>query len=153
MSTSLHTFPAGRPIKAGSTSPSGRPTKLKTTPRAAHISGRPRKAADRPPPYPFQQWRYRHIDGVGDNIIIEFVDPTYTNEYRMTTDPTEKDALRYIPGAHPGNSFISVGGDPVVTVNASTAGPRITTVNVEQNAMEGQVGFHHERGLEWKDRR
>ncbi len=26
--------------------------------------------------FPFQQWRYRHIDGIGDNIIIEFVDPT-----------------------------------------------------------------------------
>jgi GWxTD domain-containing protein len=90
---------------------------------------------------PFQQWRYKHIDGVGDNIIVEFVDPTYTNEYRMTVDPSEKDALRDIPGAHPGNSFISVGGDPVVTVNASTGGPRFATVNVEQNAMEGRWDF------------
>jgi GWxTD domain-containing protein len=90
---------------------------------------------------PFQQWRYKHIDGVGDNIIVEFVDPTYTNEYRMTTDPTEKDALRYSPGARPGNSFISVGGDPVVTVSASTASPRFTTVNVEQNGLEGRWDF------------
>jgi hypothetical protein len=38
-------------------------------------------------------------------------------------DPAEKDALRDIPGAHAGNSFISVGGDPVVTVavNAGAA--------------------------------
>jgi GWxTD domain-containing protein len=90
---------------------------------------------------PFQQWRYKFIDGVGTNIVIEFIDPTYTNEYRMTTDPAEKDALRYTPGARPGNSFISVGGDPVVTVSASTAGPRFTTVNVEQNAMEGRWDF------------
>src|SRR5664280_246524 len=33
------------------------------------------------------------------NIIIEFVDPTMTGEYRMTMDPSEKDALLYVPGA------------------------------------------------------
>jgi GWxTD domain-containing protein len=49
--------------------------------------------------FPFEQWRYRWIDGVGTNIIIEFVDPTMTGEYRMTMDPSEKDALLYVPGA------------------------------------------------------
>jgi GWxTD domain-containing protein len=42
---------------------------------------------------PFEQWRYRYIDGVGQNIIIEFVDKGRTGEYRMTMDPSEKDAL------------------------------------------------------------
>ena len=54
----------------------------------------------RPPPegggtistYPFEQWRYGHIEGVGDSVIIEFVDPTGTGAYRMTTDPYGKDA-------------------------------------------------------------
>jgi GWxTD domain-containing protein len=41
--------------------------------------------------YPFQQWRYRHIDGVGDNIITEFVDITRSGDYRMTTDPHVKE--------------------------------------------------------------
>jgi GWxTD domain-containing protein len=49
--------------------------------------------------FPFQQWRYRHIDGIGDNIIIEFVDPTMSGEFHMTSDPAEKDALLYVPGA------------------------------------------------------
>jgi GWxTD domain-containing protein len=49
--------------------------------------------------YPFQQWRYRYIDGLGNNIIIEFVDPTMSGEFRMTMDPSEKDALLYVPGA------------------------------------------------------
>ena len=49
--------------------------------------------------YPFQQWRYRYIDGVGTNIIIEFVDPTMSGEFHMTMDPTEKDALLYVPNA------------------------------------------------------
>jgi GWxTD domain-containing protein len=43
--------------------------------------------------YPFEQWRYRYIDGVGQNIIIEFVDRSGKGEYRMTMDPAEKDAL------------------------------------------------------------
>jgi GWxTD domain-containing protein len=40
--------------------------------------------------HPFQQWRYRRIDGIGANVIIEFVDPTGTGDYRMTRDPSEK---------------------------------------------------------------
>ena len=49
--------------------------------------------------YPFEQWRYRYIEGVGTNIIIEFVDPTMSGEFHMTMDPSEKDALLYVPGA------------------------------------------------------
>ena len=50
-------------------------------------------------PYPFEQWRYRYLEGIGTNIIIEFVDPTMSGEYHMTMDPSEKDALTYVPGA------------------------------------------------------
>jgi len=49
--------------------------------------------------YPFEQWRYRYIEGIGSDIIIEFVDPTMTGEYRMTMDPSEKDALLMVPNA------------------------------------------------------
>jgi GWxTD domain-containing protein len=49
--------------------------------------------------YPFEQWRYRYIEGVGSNVILEFVDPTMSGEYRYTIDPTEKDALLMVPNA------------------------------------------------------
>jgi GWxTD domain-containing protein len=51
--------------------------------------------------FPFEIWRYRYLEGegLGTNIEIEFVDPTMTGEYRMTMDPTEKDALLHVPGA------------------------------------------------------
>jgi GWxTD domain-containing protein len=49
--------------------------------------------------YPFEKWRYRYIDGIGTNIEIEFVDTTMSGEYRMTMDPSEKDALLYVPNA------------------------------------------------------
>src|SRR6266702_5760061 len=49
--------------------------------------------------YPFETWRYRYIDGIGTNIILEFVDPTMTGEYHLTIDPGEKDALLHVPNA------------------------------------------------------
>ncbi len=49
--------------------------------------------------YPFEIWFYRHLDGVGDGLEIEFVDPTGTGEYRMARNANEKDALLMVPGA------------------------------------------------------
>jgi GWxTD domain-containing protein len=49
--------------------------------------------------YPFEIWRYRYIEGLGNDIMIEFVDKSMTGEYRMTMDPSEKDALLMVPGA------------------------------------------------------
>ncbi len=37
--------------------------------------------------------------GLGTDIQIEFVDKTMTGEYRMTMDPSEKDALLMVPNA------------------------------------------------------
>jgi GWxTD domain-containing protein len=49
--------------------------------------------------FPFEDWRYRYLEGIGNNVEIEFVDPTMTGEYHLTMDPSEKDALLYVPGA------------------------------------------------------
>jgi GWxTD domain-containing protein len=49
--------------------------------------------------YPFEDWRYRYLEGIGENVEIEFVDPTMTGEFHLTMDPSEKDALLYVPGA------------------------------------------------------
>ena len=49
--------------------------------------------------FPFEVWRYRYIEGVAQNVELEFVDPTMTGEYRLTIDPSEKDALAKVPGA------------------------------------------------------
>ena len=46
-----------------------------------------------------RQQLYRYIDGIGTNVNIEFVDTTMSGEYHMTMDPSEKDALLYVPGA------------------------------------------------------
>jgi len=49
--------------------------------------------------YPFETWRWRYLEGIGENIILEFVDPSGSGEYRLTMDPSEKDALLHVPGA------------------------------------------------------
>lgn len=49
--------------------------------------------------YPFEIWTYHYLEGIGQNIEIEFVDSCQCGEYRMTNDRSEKDALKYIPNA------------------------------------------------------
>lgn len=49
--------------------------------------------------FPFERWWYRHIDGVGDDIEMEFVDSSISGEYRLAMSPDEKDALINVPGA------------------------------------------------------
>lgn len=48
--------------------------------------------------YPFERWRYRHIDGVGDDVELEFVDKSFTGEYKLAMSAEEKDALLTVPG-------------------------------------------------------
>ncbi len=49
--------------------------------------------------FPYEDWRYRYIEGFPPNVEIEFVDTTMTGEFHMTMDPSEKDALLMVPGA------------------------------------------------------
>src|SRR5215475_13917917 len=49
--------------------------------------------------YPWEKWRYRYLEGMGNNIELEFVDPSGSGEYHLTMDPGEKDALLHVPGA------------------------------------------------------
>ncbi|MBI3405800.1 MAG: GWxTD domain-containing protein [Acidobacteria bacterium] len=49
--------------------------------------------------FPFETWRYRYLEGLGNEVILEFVDPSGSGEYHLTMDPSEKDALLHVPGA------------------------------------------------------
>ena len=49
--------------------------------------------------YPFEDWRYRYIEGVGQEVLLEFVDTCGCGDYHLTADPNEKDALLYTPNA------------------------------------------------------
>jgi GWxTD domain-containing protein len=60
--------------------------------------------------YPWELWRYRHLEELGDNVELEFVDPSGSGEFHLTRDPGEKDALLHVPGAGESVSEMMNGG-------------------------------------------
>ncbi len=49
--------------------------------------------------FPFEVWRYRYLEGIGQEVEIEFVDTCMCSDYHMTLDRSEKDALLNVPNA------------------------------------------------------
>jgi GWxTD domain-containing protein len=49
--------------------------------------------------FPFETWRYRYLEGIGQEVMIEFVDSCMCGDYHMTMDRSEKDALKNTPNA------------------------------------------------------
>ncbi len=47
--------------------------------------------------FPFETWHYRDLEGIGQNIDLEFVDSCMCNDYHLSTNPNEKDALLHTP--------------------------------------------------------
>jgi GWxTD domain-containing protein len=77
----------------------GKPDEIESHPTGGNYNRPESEGGGQTSTYAFEQWRYRYMEGIGNNIIIEFVDPTGTSEYHITMDPGEKDALAKIPGA------------------------------------------------------
>ena len=40
--------------------------------------------------YAYEDWTYHYIEGIGENVMLEFVDTTGTGEFHFTTDPRRK---------------------------------------------------------------
>jgi GWxTD domain-containing protein len=97
----------------------GPPDEIDSHPNGGKYTRPPEEGGGQTTTYPFEQWRYRFIEGIGANVILEFVDPTMSGEYRLTRDPSEKDALLYVPKA--GLTFFRLlQGSPlgIVEINA-----------------------------------
>ena len=74
--------------------------------------------------YGFDDWNYHYMEGIGENITIEFVDPTGTGEYHITMDPGEKDAMSHVPGGGPSlleSMGLSTQAQRFTQANGSTA--------------------------------
>ena len=48
--------------------------------------------------HPWEDWWYRHIDGIGDDISIMFVDSSHSNEFHLAIFADEADALLNVDG-------------------------------------------------------
>jgi GWxTD domain-containing protein len=77
----------------------GPPDEIESHPTGGTYDRPPEEGGGTTSTYPFEQWRYRYLEGLGNNVILEFVDPSMSGEFHLTMDPSEKDALLYVPGA------------------------------------------------------
>ncbi len=77
----------------------GKPDEIESHPAGGMYQRDPEEGGGTTSTYPFERWRYRYLEGIGQEVIIEFVDTCMCNEYHMTIDRSEKDALLQVPGA------------------------------------------------------
>jgi len=42
-----------------------------------------------------QLWRYRYLEGIGENVELEFTDPRHSGEYHLTVEPAISDGRFY----------------------------------------------------------
>lgn len=60
-------------------------------------TGRPPEERVETYQYSWEAWHYRHLDGVGENVELEFVDPSGSGDYRLAVPPEMKDELIFAP--------------------------------------------------------
>jgi len=77
----------------------GKPDEIEAHPSGGSYDRPPEEGGGETSTYPFEKWRYRYLEGIGNEVILEFVDPTMSGEYHLTMDPSEKDALLNVSGA------------------------------------------------------
>ena len=77
----------------------GPPDEIESHPTGGTYDRSPQQGGGSSTAHPWELWRYRHLQGIGENIEIEFVDTSGSGEYHITNDPCEKDALTHVPGA------------------------------------------------------
>ena len=79
----------------------GPPDEIDSHPTGGTYDRPPEEGGGTTTTYPWEKWRYRHLEGIGENVELEFVDPGSSGEFHLTRDPGEKDALAHVPGAGP----------------------------------------------------
>ena len=77
----------------------GKPDEIESHPSGGSYQRPMEEGGGETSTYPFEQWRYRYLEGIGQEVIIEFVDTCMCGDYHMTMDRSEKDALLYTPNA------------------------------------------------------
>src|SRR3954453_2510360 len=77
----------------------GKPDEIESHPSGGSYERPMEEGGGETSTYPFEQWRYRYIEGIGQEVIIEFVDTCMCGDYHMTMDRSEKDALKMVPNA------------------------------------------------------
>jgi GWxTD domain-containing protein len=114
----------------------GKPDEIETHPSGGAYERPSYEGGGSTTTYPFEIWWYRHLDGPGDGVEIEFVDPTGTGEYHIARDANEKDALLMVPGA---------GLTTAEQLGLSDKADRISGINNNNNTYMRQQDMPFER--------
>jgi GWxTD domain-containing protein len=77
----------------------GKPDDIDSHPSGGLYERTPEEGGGETTTFPFEVWHYRYLEGIGENIDIEFVDSCQCGDYHFTIDRSEKDALLHVPGA------------------------------------------------------
>jgi GWxTD domain-containing protein len=77
----------------------GAPDDIEAHPSGGLYERTPEEGGGSTTTFPFETWHYRYLEGIGENIDIEFVDTCQCGDYHFTIDRSEKDALLHVPGA------------------------------------------------------
>jgi len=77
----------------------GKPDEIESHPSGGSYQRPMEEGGGETSTFPFETWRYRYLEGIGQEVIIEFVDTCMCGDYHMTMDRSEKDALKYTPNA------------------------------------------------------
>jgi GWxTD domain-containing protein len=77
----------------------GKPDEIESHPSGGSYDRPMEEGGGQTSTFPFETWRYRYLEGIGQEVIIEFVDTCMCGDYHMTMDRSEKDALKYTPNA------------------------------------------------------
>ncbi|HEX4756345.1 MAG TPA: GWxTD domain-containing protein [Terracidiphilus sp.] len=107
----------------------GKPDDIDSHPSGGTYERTPEEGGGSTTTFPFEVWHYRYLEGIGENIDIEFVDSCQCGDYHFTIDRSEKDALLHVPGAgltqweemnhkdktdrFKGNGIENIGGGPM----------------------------------------
>ncbi|HEV7520259.1 MAG TPA: GWxTD domain-containing protein [Candidatus Angelobacter sp.] len=77
----------------------GPPTSIDSHPMGGPYQRSAEEGGGQTSTFPFEVWRYRYLEGIGQEIEIEFVDDCGCGAYQMTLDRSKKDALLHVPNA------------------------------------------------------
>ena len=77
----------------------GPPTSIDSHPMGGPYQRPAEEGGGQTETFPFEVWRYRYLEGIGQEIEIEFVDDCGCGAYQMTLDRSKKDALLHVPNA------------------------------------------------------
>jgi GWxTD domain-containing protein len=74
----------------------GPPDMLVSHPAGEPMWGPPKDAPDSVE-YSWERWHYTYLEGVGENVVFEFVDPAGSEEYQLRIGPQDKNTFIFKP--------------------------------------------------------